>query len=353
MAAAIVAMTVVFAACSSGTSSKDKTATAGAGANTTRPAGTATKPAGTATAKTTGTPGTVAAGTAASGTPGATTAAGATTVPGTSPVAGSTQVDASGPVGPAPTVSEADQTVAAGAGAGISGGDPNAPQQVVGTVPVPPPGVTPVVDATQIAAPNPPQDGCGSTETICRFIIDMDASTPGIQSSRDVKVGDVFRVAVVFVGVPPPGGSFGGLSAFNFNLNYDRTKLIASTISGGSSTDRNPDLNVPALGGDAVGWSCLPAPEGDLDDPGGIDGDGDPATGQAFLSCFTPATGQASGDLVVAVVEFHAIAKGAVPLRLSDINTSDKIGSPLGQCTGDPDKSVKEVPCDPGTVNVQ
>ena len=129
----------------------------------------------------------------------------------------------------------------------------------------------------------PPDPGVSGLQ----LIIDADASEPGIQSSRTVNAGDVFRVAVVAADVTE------GIAAFNFYLNYNRAVAIAPSYTGGATTDRNPDLHEETMG---AGWSCLPAPEGDLDDAGGINGDGNPATGQALLSCFNT-SGSATGDV--------------------------------------------------------
>lgn len=326
--ACVAALTV---ACGGGTSNNDRTATAGAGASASK--GPATKAAGTPTAAKSGTPsgtGTAARGTAAAPTAGAST-----------PAAQS-------------TLSPADATVGAGVGSGLGGGDPNAPGQVVSTIPAPPPGVTPSVDSTQVADANPPDAQCTSPTAGCGVIVDMDASTPGIQASRTVKVGDIFRVGVVFVKVPPYVNTIGGLNAFNFTLNYDKTKVIAPTISGGSPVDRNPKLNVDALGGPGANWTCLPAPEGDLDDPEGIAGDGDPNTGQAFLSCFTTsASGQAGGNLVVATIEFYAVASGSTTFSLTNLVAADPLGTPSMTCASEPDPTAPVVDCAPGTVTVE
>jgi hypothetical protein len=256
-----------------------------------------------------------------------------------SPAAGGT-AGASGTPAPAPTVDPNQPTP----NGDISGGDPNAAPQVVATLPPPPPGVTPHVDPTEIAPPNP------DTDTLS-FVVDMDAGTAGIQTSREVNVGDEFRVAVVVVNVPPRVNDIGGLNAFNFFLDYDKTKIIAPTYSGGDPTDRNPDLNLPALGPDA-GWLCLPAPEGDIDDPGGIDGDGNPATGRALLSCFAPGTGAADGDLVLATVTFRAVASGSLKLELHNVVAGDALGIGIGKCVGDQD-DAPEVPCLSGDLTVR
>src|SRR5581483_4713773 len=167
-----------------------------------------------------------------------------------------------------------------------AGGRITDPPHVISTIPAPPADAQPSIDPLTIASPEP-VDGQQP-----HAIIDLDAAAPGIQSTRTVHVGDIVRIGVVLVGVPAydANAKTGGLAAFNFVVNYDLTKILAPTIAGGSTIARNPRPNVAALGGSDAKWSCLPAPEGDTDEPGGIDGDGDPATGQAFLSCFTPAT---------------------------------------------------------------
>jgi hypothetical protein len=227
----------------------------------------------------------------------------------------------------------------------VTGGGPDTPPQVISTIPAVSPiaGTTPVVDPTEIAKAAP-------DSSALELAIDMNASEPGIQSARDVNPGDTFKVAIVAMNVPPNQGNTGGIAAFNFILHYDRTKLIAPTIVGGPATERNPDLNIDDLGGAAAGWDCLPAPEGDMDDPGGIDGDGDPATGQALLSCFTVG-GKESGTVTLATVTFTAIASGASNMTLSDFEIGDILGIGLAHCAGDVQEPF--VPCREGAVNVR
>lgn len=272
----------------------------------------------------------------ATGTPG-----GGTPVSGT-PGAGPT----TGIATPAATLSPEEATRVAG---NITGGDPNASPVVVSTIPVPTPapGVTPIVDPTQIASPEVTASGI-------EYIVDMDASKAGVQASRDLNAGDTFRVAIIATNIPPVANNIGGLAAFNFILNYDKTKIVAPTIAGGPATERNPDLNLPDVGGDVPQWDCLPAPEGDMDDPGGIAGDGNPATGQALLSCFafTPQSGVASGTVTLAVVTFTAIGSGSSELRLSNVEAGDAIGTSHGHCEGDGTGEPYR-PCRAGTANVR
>jgi hypothetical protein len=230
------------------------------------------------------------------------------------------------------TPSSADATLIAGAGGDIAGGDPSAPRENVSDAPTPPPGAT--IDPTVIAPPDPAVAGL-------QVLVDADATSPGIQATRTVAVGDVFRVAVV-------AANAADIAAYNFFLDYDRGLAIAPSYTGGSTTDRNPDLDEGTMG---AGWSCLPAPEGDIDDPGGIDGDGNPATGRALLSCFNT-TASASGSVVLAVIELRAVSAGSLSLALNEVALGNSVGAPLGQCNGgvlgDPD-----IPCTGATVTIQ
>jgi hypothetical protein len=204
--------------------------------------------------------------------------------------------------------------------------------------------VTPVVDPDTISSPDV------TTEDL-EIIVDVNAAEPGIQSGREVERGDVIRVAVVIANAPEHVNFIGGVSTLQFNLWYDKRVLVAPTIAGGSSVDRNPDLNQEALGGEEAGWQCLPAPEGDRADPGGVDGDGLPETGQALLSCFTPSTGTESGTIVMAVVEFHAVGTGETTLVLEETSITDTIGIAYANCEGDPLEPW--VPCREGKVTVK
>jgi hypothetical protein len=175
-----------------------------------------------------------------------------------------------------------------------------------------------------------------------QLIVDTDASAVGIQASRLVKKGDVFRVAIV---VANPTES---IATINFFVDYNRAVAIAPSYTGGATTDRNPDLHEASMG---AGWSCLPAPEGDVDDAGGINGDGNPATGQALLSCFNT-SGTATGDVVLAVVEFRAVSSGTLSLGLSGVSLGTASFAELGRCESDPDTGSPVIPCVGATVTV-
>lgn len=218
----------------------------------------------------------------------------------------------------------------------ISGGNATDPRQAIATPPPPPPGVTPRVDPTEIAPPQPQTSGI-------EILLDLDASTPGIQSSRDVRVGDVVRAAVVISNSP-------GVANFNFTLRYDKTKLFSPTITGGPSTDRNPDLNVNGLGGAAAQWECMPAPAGDLDDiPDSNLGDKDPNVGEAFLSCFTFGYVTAPGTYVLATVEFQTVAAGDVTFSFADMAISGETSAEIGSCNP---VLGQEIPCVGATLRI-
>lgn len=219
------------------------------------------------------------------------------------------------PAGGPATASSADATLVAGTGGDIAGGDPSAAREPVGDVPTPPPGAR--ADPDEVAPPEPNVNGL-------QLLIDADASEPGIQASRTVNAGDVIRVAIV-------AANASDIAAFNYFVDYNRAVAIAPSYTGGSTTDRNPDLDEGTAG---AGWSCLPAPEGDTDDPGGINGDGNPATGQALLSCFNVG-GTASGTVILGIVEFRTVAPGTLTLGLSSVTLGNSGGAEIGRCESD------------------
>ena len=174
------------------------------------------------------------------------------------------------------------------------------------------------------------------------MVVDLDPTVPGIQTQRTVAVGDRIRATVVLANIP----SGSGMAAFNFEVRYDRDVVIAPSYSGGSATERNPDL-FPSV----ESWLCLPAPEGDMDDPGGIDGDGVPSTGQAFLSCFA---GDAAleGTQVLGTVEFVAVAAGTTQMQPATVAIGNSFAIAIGKCAGDGGDGP-EIPCAASTLTVQ
>jgi hypothetical protein len=338
--AALCAVLALLAACGGGgddDDNGDETPTA------TRASGTRT---GTATSGTPGASGTGAAdgspgagGTAAAQStpaPGTTAAAQATTQSETGATPGSGEDPGSGPaIEGAPTPTDAERQLNSGEGIDPeqSGGNIDDPPRIVTDLPDPPAGAS--IDPNTIADPNVSTGGI-------EFIIDTNASQPGIQSSRDINVGDVINVAIVTTNVPGTG-----LSSFNFVLDYDITKIVAPTINGGSSLARNPNANESGLGLTS-GWVCSPpGPEGDRDEPGLVSGDGDPATGEAFISCYSTAAPSAMGTVVLATVQFQAVASGTTTLSLSETQTSEGSFNALAGCDLEP-----IVPCRTATITV-
>lgn len=318
---------------------------------------TATRTSGTGTpdADGTGTPGAdetagTTDGTAASGTPAqnsgtpvpnATTAPGQpTAAAGTTPTNPGATPAAADPETP-PTPSDEERAVNEEVDEALTGGDPNSPPEVVTDLPPVPAGAT--IDPRTIAPPNATAGGI-------EWIVDLNASEPGIQTSRSVKVGDVVRVGIVVTNLP--GGS-DALSAFGMAVGYDYTKIIAPSIEGGSALARNPDFNEAALGGAPSGWQCMPpGPTGDGDEPGTYEGDGDPATGQAFIGCFTAGdSSTASGTIVLAVLQFQAVATGTSTIEVLDHSQTGLWGgggfAAIGGCGGE-----VSVPCRSASITV-
>jgi hypothetical protein len=97
---------------------------------------------------------------------------------------------------------------------------------------------------------------------------------------------------------------------------------------------------------------CLPAPEGDLDDPIGNEGDGNPATGEALLSCFSGGD-DVEGTIVLGVVTFQAVAAGSTELSLKLVVVGDPFGTEIARCESSGNDGEPIVPCDRATINVR
>jgi hypothetical protein len=156
-----------------------------------------------------------------------------------------------------------------------------------------------------------------------------------VQESFTVDAGASLDVAVLIENAPPLVDGGGGISGFAFVLQYDRGVLVARTLADLPPVDANPDLNQEALGPSATSWECVPAPEGDLDDPGGVAGDGNEASGQAFLSCFAANGAAPGGSVALAHVRFTAVASGETLLRLASVAVADATGREFAGCDSD------------------
>ncbi len=127
-------------------------------------------------------------------------------------------------------------------------------------------------------------------------------AVPGGGIDATASVGGNFTVDIVLQGA---GSNVG---AFNFNLAYNPSILGASA----PTTDGLP----------SAALNCaLAEPTGTADQAGG-GADGDPATAEAFISCFSE-NGATIGDGVIAHVAFSAVAAGTSPLRLIAVAVSD------------------------------
>lgn len=164
------------------------------------------------------------------------------------------------------------------------------------------PTASPTSTRTPTITPTPAiQPACavqaGGNGLTC-FVVDTDPSQPGEQNEQNVPASGAFSVDVYARGVP---SSNSGLSSFNFTITYDLSWLDAGT----------PTSPLVA----SNGFVCsLPPPTGHLPESD-FSADGDPATGDAFLSCFNPSAASGpSGIVKIATIPFTIIAKGRSPL---------------------------------------
>ena len=135
--------------------------------------------------------------------------------------------------------------------------------------------------------------------------IDVDPATPGIQSERDVLLGDMFTADVVIIGVDAAEP----LSGFELDLGFDPSVLAA----------------VSAIDGDFL----LP-PVFNLESV--IDN----VVGEVGFSSITLDSTGASGDGVLATLGFSVLAAGVSMLDLSEVLLSAPFGEPIeiGELTG-------------------
>lgn len=133
---------------------------------------------------------------------------------------------------------------------------------------------------------------------------------PGGGIDEVASVGSTFSVDIV-------ADQLGGqtIAAFNLVLLYNRSVLVAS---------------VPQPVGLPAGFDCtLPNPSGDLPEDNLLS-DGDPATGDAFIVCFS--AGAVVGAQPIVRVAFTAIAAGNSELRLINVGVGDLDGNALVEC---------------------
>lgn len=137
-------------------------------------------------------------------------------------------------------------------------------------------------------------------------------------------VSGTFDVDIVLSG--PLGRSNAG--SFNFVLTYNRSVLAASP---------------PAPAGLVTsGWDCGQVPPSAALPEDDVSADGNPATGDALLVCFTTGSGVSGG--VIARIRFNVIGAGASDLKLLNvavgntdsieiINCNNLYMDPVGSCT--------------------
>jgi hypothetical protein len=157
-----------------------------------------------------------------------------------------------------------------------------------------PPTATPTATATSIPINQPVcTTQPGGSGTTC-IVVDVDQSLSGEQASRSVPFSGTFNVDIVARDVPAAGLYF-----FQATLLYDASWLSAGT----------PVSTLP-------GYNCsLPPANGDLPDTD-PNADGDPATGDAFISCVADnISGNPAGTLVLATVPFSVTGNGGSVLR--------------------------------------
>ncbi|HET6615030.1 MAG TPA: cohesin domain-containing protein, partial [Dehalococcoidia bacterium] len=165
--------------------------------------------------------------------------------------------------------------------------------------------------ATQTPAQQPPcTTQAGGTGNAC-LVVDVDPSQAGAQSSRAVPIAGNFNVDILARNL-----TASGLSSFTFTLLYDNQWLSASA----------PTSSLP-------GFNCTLQPaSGDLPeiDPAA---DGDPLTGDAYITCFDASgTFAPSGDTVIATVPFTIIGAGISPLRFFSAEMIDNSFATVASC---------------------
>lgn len=134
---------------------------------------------------------------------------------------------------------------------------------------------------------------------------------PGGGIDESASVGSSFAVDIVAEQL----GS-DRIAAFNFVLLYDASVLVASVPQG---------VGLPG------GFACSPPdPSADLPEDDSS-ADGNPATGDAFLVCFTGSSDNV-GNQAIGRINFTAIRAGTSELRLIKVSAGDNSGIELLSC---------------------
>jgi hypothetical protein len=151
----------------------------------------------------------------------------------------------------------------------------------------------------------------------CSLHLDMDPTTPGVQSLLNVNGPQDISVDIVL------GDTVRDLSALNFSLIYDDTRLTPAGVNNGG-LDGNPDF------GDGLGiyWNCgLGGSSPDIDAATG------PGHGVAFLSCYTTATGNdIDPATVIGTLHLHVAASGTSAITIGDASFAHYDLTNIGTC---------------------
>jgi endonuclease YncB( thermonuclease family) len=124
-------------------------------------------------------------------------------------------------------------------------------------------------------------------------------------------VGGTFTVDIV------SQNTGGNISAFNVLLIYNPFMLRAHT-----------PVPSPLPGG----WQCSP-PDASGDLPEDVPpADGNPLTGDAFISCFSAVAESVIGDGVLARITFDVIGSGSSALTITSAASGDPVGIPFVTC---------------------
>lgn len=172
----------------------------------------------------------------------------------------------------------------------------------------------------------------------CSLALDANSNTSGVQPTGGYEVNSIASLAVI------AGEDLGDLSAFNFKLIYDDTRLAPVAAAGGP-LEGNPDFNQQALGAQ---WTCsLPAGSATAD----IDPETGPGHGVAFLSCFTTSAAPViTNGAVVATLLLQVLAQGESSIEIGEANFGHADGVEIGSCAP---VTTTEMTCVGATINGQ
>ncbi len=138
--------------------------------------------------------------------------------------------------------------------------------------------------------------GTGTEVGAVSVMIDLDPGTPGIQSHTTIMVGDSIDVGVVVTDVT-------NLNAYEFDLDFNSSVLHAASLVSGNFL---PSIILPPQ----IAESDVAAPD-------------------VNFAEFTIGAFGSSGDGVLALIMFDAVAIGSSSLLLNDVILSAPFGIPI------------------------